>query len=220
MIKDRLPFVENLTVAVVCKHWHYASQIYPRKDLQSADCRPIWLMRVRYDNKCRGNEQLTNYSTGKKYFVGSLSDTATRVICSQKGWLLLAPQSNYKWPSSGMFLINPFTKQRYDLPIAMHGSIFFPPLTAAISVVNGIPNCVAIGSLDSSFLHNIDFYPLEFILKIAQPDGREWRAYTYDYGTRETNSEDCSSGMFIRNNHVYLIDKVGRTLAFDMIGTT
>ncbi|KAJ4838051.1 hypothetical protein Tsubulata_029673 [Turnera subulata] len=199
MVMERLPFVDNLQFAAVCKHWHYASKTCLRKEYsQSTKHRLPWLMEIQPSKR-----QVINMVNNKKYSIECPPEFFPRA--SKKGWLLLSLSCQIS--SHLIFLLNPLTKNQIELP-----KWSLPPFDAAISVKDGIPNCVAIARAPG--------IPSPLTLQIICPTNQDKDWKRYEYNISRDYPIASLAHLLIIDQDVYMSDRCGHVLRFNMVSST
>ncbi|KAI8553569.1 hypothetical protein RHMOL_Rhmol05G0026000 [Rhododendron molle] len=196
MIMKRLRFIDNLHLSAVCKHWLNAFHNFPEEEQipPMSSCNFPWLM-ITKDH--RGSEREFFSPWTKTKFTVDLPEFAkTIVLLSKNGWVLLSTCSDCCKQVPRVFLLNPFTRVKLEMPTLPR--VFRAYMPSGISMLEGTPNCVALG---------------DRCLAIAHPGDNAWKIFTVPL-------EICQP-MFFVDRYLYLIDKYyGRVLRFNTIDFT
>jgi hypothetical protein len=162
MIKDRLGVVSNARMASVCRNWWYASLSYPNHE----SAPPICIMQRAnnknssscYDFICTPTSQREE----EKFTVNLPDFDEAELVFSKHGWLLMKRKYS-------LFLFNPFTKVRINLPDVKDS---FGHFAGSFSFSTSLkqPQCVFIFTY---LVHGILW------LRIAHPGDKTWTEYNY-----------------------------------------
>lgn len=135
MIKDKLDIFDDMCLSVVCRDWLSASKFYPQK-LSVGDGLP-WIMQKTANKTEREFISITR----KTKFTIDLPEFSDAVMLSSiNGWFLMK-QVHFSWSNGRVvFLINPFTKAKINLPSIDS----FNPSLGSFSTYEGHPRCIVL----------------------------------------------------------------------------
>ncbi|KAJ4823360.1 hypothetical protein Tsubulata_047799 [Turnera subulata] len=216
-VMQRLPYVDNLQMATVCKHWYHASKLRSRKHIQSAEGRVAWLLPSE-PGRSLIEGQVINILSGKKYTMECPILFGTYPMASKQGWLLLdtskfLPHYNRGGPPYSFCLLNPFTGEKIELPTTSMTSY-----VAAFTTVDGIPDCVAIANGDfnpSSRLQPLH-PPFLLNLQILHLPDMKWETYGCNPGAQFRRH---TINLLMIGQKIYISDGRG-VVWFDMATST
>ncbi|XP_042484753.1 putative F-box protein At4g22180 [Macadamia integrifolia] len=108
MIADRLSFPDILRFASVCVPWRWvAAEVSRRRRLCSYQYPPLVMFDYNFE---KGFYGFFNFQESRVYWIDIPEAPAKRCLGCSQGWLVLLDPCL-------IFLLNPFTKTRIDLPI-------------------------------------------------------------------------------------------------------
>ncbi|KAF7142581.1 hypothetical protein RHSIM_Rhsim05G0023000 [Rhododendron simsii] len=200
MIMKRLQCIDNLHLSAVCKHWLNAFHDFPKEEQipPMSSCNFPWLM-VTKDH--RGSEREFFSPWTKTKFTVDLPEFAQTFVIDSKNGLLLLLTCDCCEQVQRLFLLNPFTQVKLELPRR-------PPHLrvnlSAISMLEGTPNCVALAG---------SYCPGH--IAIAHPSDDAWKISTIPFDTHQYIVH-----MFFVDHYLYLIDNYARALRFNTIDFT
>ncbi|XP_074325685.1 F-box/kelch-repeat protein At3g18720-like [Apium graveolens] len=140
MIKDKLDIFDDMCVASVCHDWRAASLSYPKK--QSIREGMPWLMQQN-KNVDSSLQDFISITRKKKVTLYLPEFSNALVLFSKQGWVLLRRKNfvvtRERLPDS-VFLINPLTKAKIELPDVAESHEFF----GSFSTHDGYPVSVVL----------------------------------------------------------------------------
>ncbi|KAF7116289.1 hypothetical protein RHSIM_RhsimUnG0032700 [Rhododendron simsii] len=191
MIMERLQFIDSLRLSAVCKHWLNAFHNFPKESTTSY-CNFPWLM-ITKSKDHRGSEREFSSPWTKTKFTVDLPEFAkTFVLNSKNGWVLLLTCSDCCEQVPRVFLLNPFTRVKLQMP---RRPLLFGVRLSAISMLEGTPNCVAL----------VITYRY---IAIAHPGVDAWKIFTIPSALLYHRIVH----IFFVDHYLYLMDIYGRAV--------
>lgn len=199
MVKDRLGMFSNARMASVCRNWWYASLSYPNHE----SAPPICIMQPANNENSSSCYDFIRTSTSQREeekFTVNLPDfDEAKLVFSKHGWLLMKREYS-------LFLFNPFTKVRINLPDVKDSFGLFAG-TFSFSTSLKEPQCV--------FIYTYLFRGILW-LRIAHPGDKTWTEYNY------VNQIQRIELVFPRNvlaigQKVFCFDDHGVLIIYDLV---
>lgn len=200
MIKDKLDIFDDMCVAAVCHDWRTASLSYPKK--QSIGEGTPWLMQQN-KNVDSSLQDFISITRKKKVTLYLPEFSNSLVLFSKQGWILMRRKNFFvtkeRSPDS-VFLINPLTKAKIELPDVAEPHEFF----GSFSTHDGYPINVVL--ISAGIFCRIT-------LRIAKPGDLVWTKHTPVERTMQF--EGCR-GLISIGEQIFYYDIWGKMTIYNM----
>ncbi|VFQ66501.1 unnamed protein product [Cuscuta campestris] len=120
MIMDRLDIFDSKRLTAVCRDWRDTSLRYP-KNMHSVGDGVPWIWHAKHGKESRSREFICVPDGNRKFQVDMPEFAHSTLLFSKGGWILLLRQNGgVGFPI--LFLVNPFTRDKIELPKREEGS--------------------------------------------------------------------------------------------------